>query len=85
VTVRYGDWQCTGGGSVGGVQVSIDRGGQTNGWVAGRAATLWSNTGQIQINGSIFCNRPWYQGGSYYRYSLYFITWVNSNGQGIWI
>ena len=72
VTLKFGNWNCTKGGTIAALQVSIDQGGETNwttgtAWTSGRYVKLWSvlNT-RVWVNANLLCNRPWYKGGSYY-------------------
>jgi hypothetical protein len=85
VTVTYGNWDCSKGGSPVIALMSIDQGGQVS-WQTGASATTWSalNT-RVEINATLYCKRPWYQGGSYYEYNFYAFRWVSFSGEHIYI
>jgi hypothetical protein len=85
VTVTYGSWDCARGGSPVIALMSIDRGGQVS-WQSGSSATTWAplNT-SVQINATLYCQRPWWQGGSYYEYNFLAYRWFSFNGQHTYI
>ena len=85
VTLSYGNYNCAKGGSVTGVLASIDRGGQNTAWDWGDGrTTLWSQLNvRVQINATLYCQRPWHQGGGYYVYSVYRTAWPSFSGQTI--
>jgi hypothetical protein len=85
VTVTYGSWDCSQGGSPVIAFMSIDQGGQVS-WQTGDSATTWSilNT-RVQINATLYCKRPWYQGGSYYEYNFYAYRWFSFSGQHTYV
>jgi hypothetical protein len=85
VTVTYGNWDCSQGGSPVIALMSINQGGQVS-WQTGASATTWSilNT-QVQINATLYCKRPWYQGSNYYEYNFYAYRWFSFSGQHTYI
>jgi hypothetical protein len=85
VTVTYGSWDCTAGGTPQIALMSIDQGGQVS-WQSGATATTWStlNT-RVQINATLYCHRPWYQGGNYYEYNFLAYRWFSFNGQHTYV
>jgi uncharacterized protein (DUF2141 family) len=85
VTVTYGSWDCRYGGSPQIALMSIDQGGQVS-WQSGDTASTWSVLGRtVQINATLLCHRPWYQGGNYYEYNFLAYRWFNFSGQHTYI
>jgi hypothetical protein len=86
VTVIYGDWNCTAGGSVKAVIGHITIPGySTNGWLSGRQFTLPATLGvQNQIVSTLKCQRSWLPWDYYYQYSSqYRYFWYS--GSTMWI
>jgi hypothetical protein len=67
---NYSNGWCNKGGTVAMVQVAAIPGGSTN-WRNGNWTSVSAPANQnVRIIGNVYCSRPFYQGGGYYRYDI---------------